>query len=121
MTHPADLVEIFTPGVQVCTWTRSIDPLIAEYLARLNHLESFQNIEMVNGNELPRLSRFPTGHGREALLEDLALLNEIARDLLGCPGTGLRLAQTDRAMCPGWSLPLIPSGMIESGVVGKNL
>jgi len=100
----ADLTEIFEPGVQVCSWQRDVDPGITAYLASLDQNQELQAIEASSATKQPTLSRFPDGPGRNSLVEDLALLCEIVRELLGCSEAGLRLARVGRAMCPGWHI-----------------
>ncbi|MCP5231118.1 MAG: DUF1826 domain-containing protein [Zoogloeaceae bacterium] len=98
----ADLVEIFDPGVQVCAWQRDIDPAISTYLAGLPASGAWQAIETLKPGDMPRFGRLPEATGRAALIEDLELLRDIVRELLGCDVVGLRVARIDRAMCPGW-------------------
>jgi len=98
----ADLVEIFDPEVQVCTWRREIDPAIESYLSELQQTRELQTIETVSRAVEPRLGGLPNGPGRASLMEDLSLLREIVCELLGCDAAGLRLARIGRAMCPGW-------------------
>jgi len=100
----ADLTEIFEPGVQVCSWQRDVDPGATAYLSSLDQKKELQIIESCSPTTPPTLSRFPDGPGRNALVEDLALLSEIVRELLGCSEAGLRLARVGRAMCPGWHI-----------------
>lgn len=98
----ADLVEIFDPGVQVCSWQRDIDPGIQAYLSQLDPQRELQLIEALPPANRPRLDGLPDGSGRAALIEDLSLLRDIVCELLGCAAAGLRVARTGRAMCPGW-------------------
>jgi hypothetical protein len=98
----ADLVEVFDPGVQVCSWQRELDPAIGSYLSRLHAQGESQAIETLSPAAQPRLDGLPDGPGRSSLIEDLSLLQEIVCELLGCAAVGLRLARLDRAMCPGW-------------------
>ncbi len=98
----ADLVEIFDPGVQVCTWQRESDPAIATCLSQLQQTGESQVIETLSPAAEPRLDDLPDGPGRASLVADLSLLREIVCELLGCAAVGLRLARLGRAMCPGW-------------------
>lgn len=98
----ADLVEVFDAGVQVCSWQRVIDPAIGTYLSQLHRTGEFQALETLSPAARPRLDGLPDGPGRSALIDDLALLQEIVCELLGCAAVGLRLARLGRAMCPGW-------------------
>ena len=98
----ADLAEAFDAGVQVCSWRRVIDPAIAAYLAQLHQAGEFQALETLSPAARPRLDGLPDRPGRSALIDDLALLQEIVCELLGCAAVGLRLARLGRAMCPGW-------------------
>jgi hypothetical protein len=98
----ADLVEIFDPTVQVCTWQREIDPAIDAYLSRQHQTGELQVLEALSAAAQTRLDGLPNGPGRSSLIEDLSLLREIACELLGCAAVGLRLARIGRAMCPGW-------------------
>jgi hypothetical protein len=75
----ADLVEIFDPGVQVCSWQRRIDPAIAAYLSQLQHKHELQIIETLSPAAGPVLGDLPGGPGRESLMADIALLGEIVR------------------------------------------
>ena len=104
VTHLADLVEIFEPGVQVCVWQRDMDAAVSQYLARLERTGALQTIETLSAAGRPRLTCLPAGPGRDALIDDVSLLWEILCDLLGCPAVGLRLAQLGHAMCPGWHI-----------------
>lgn len=98
----ADLVEIFDPCVQVCTWQREFDPAIETYLSRLHQINELQVIETLSPAARPKLQGLPDETGRPSLIEDLSLLQEIVCELLGCAAVGLRLARIGRAMCPGW-------------------
>ena len=98
----ADLVEIFDPGVQVCTWQRAIDPAIETYLSELQQTAELQLIETLSPAARPRLEALPGGPGRASLMADLSLLRDLVCELLGCAAVGLRLARIGRAMCPGW-------------------
>lgn len=97
-----DLVEVFDAAVQVCSWRRVIDPAISSYLAQLHQVGEFQALETLSPTVRPRLDGLADGPGRSALIGDLALLQEIVCELLGCAAVGLRLARLGRAMCPGW-------------------
>jgi hypothetical protein len=104
VTQLADLVEIFDPAVQVCVWQRDMDAAVSEYLAGLEQTSTLQTIETLSAADRPRLTCLPAGPGRDALVDDVALLREIVCELLGCPAVGLRLARTGHAMCPGWHI-----------------
>ena len=97
-----DLVEIFDPGVQVCSWQRTIDPTIETYLSELHQTGELQVLETLLPAAEPRLDSLPDGPGRASLVDDLSLLREVVCELLGCAAAGLRLARIGRAMCPGW-------------------
>jgi len=99
----ADLVEIFDPSVQVCSWQREIEPVIGNYLAGL-HQEPMQSVETLSENGSPGLSSLSADDGQSVLIEDLSLLRNIVCDLLGCPAVGMRLARIGHAMCPGWHI-----------------
>jgi hypothetical protein len=99
-----DLVEIFDPGVQICSWPRELDPGIHAYLSRLHPTREVQVIEPLSASTPPKLDGLPDGPGRAALTKDLCLLREVVCELLGCPAIGLRLARIGRAMCPGWHI-----------------
>jgi hypothetical protein len=98
----ADLVEIFDPGVQVCSWQREIDPAIETYLSQLHQTGELQVIETLSPAAEPKLDGLPDEPTRASLMEDLALLREVVCELLGCAAVGLRLARIGHAMCPGW-------------------
>jgi hypothetical protein len=100
----ADLVEIFEPGVQICSWQRAIDPPINDYLSALNQTAEIQVIESLSPDSQLKLNRLPEGVGRDALIDDLSFLGEIVCELMGCSEVGLRLARVGRAMCPGWHI-----------------
>ena len=108
VTEVADLAEIYKPDVQVCSWQRSIDPLITAYLSDLSYHGKLQLIETLEPNTHATLDALPVGAGREQLLADLALLTDIFCDLLGCPAVGLRGARIDHAMCPKWHIDRVP-------------
>jgi hypothetical protein len=98
----ADLVEIFDPGLQVCSWQREIDPAIGTYLSGLVQAGELQVIETLSPAAQPRLESLPAELGRASLMDDLAMLREVVCELLGCSEVGLRLARVGHAMCPGW-------------------
>ncbi|PVV12282.1 MAG: hypothetical protein B6D72_08125 [gamma proteobacterium symbiont of Ctena orbiculata] len=98
----ADLVEIFDPGMQVCTWQREIDPAIGAYLSELHQTGELQVVEALSSAAKPKLDCLPAGPGRAPLIDDLSLLREIVFELMGCSEVGLRLARVGYAMCPGW-------------------
>jgi len=98
----ADLVEIFDPGVQVCTWQREIDPGIGIYLSQLQQIRELQIIQTLSSANEPRLGGLPHGPGRASLMDDLSLLREVVCELQGSAAVGLRLARIGRVMCPGW-------------------
>lgn len=107
-----DLVEIFDPNLQVCTWRRGVDPAISQYLAELNAAEEFQAIERLSADSASRIHGLPDDPGRAALIEDLSLLRDVVCELLGFTAVGLRLARIDaerlrhaglRALAPGFA------------------
>ena len=98
----ADLVEIFDPGRQVCTWQREIDPAIETYLYQMHQTGELQVLETLSPATQPDLDALPGGIGREVLVKDLSLLREIVCELLNCTAVGLRLTRIGRAMCPVW-------------------
>ena len=100
----SDLVEIFDPGVQVCTWQRETDPAIDSYLSQLHSTGELQILETLLPAPQPKLDGLPDGPGRASLMQDLSLLREVVCELLGCAAIGLRLARIGRAMCPGWHI-----------------
>ena len=100
----ADLVEIFDPGMQVCSWQRDINPAIESYLSQLHLTGELQILETLLPSPQPKLDGLPGGPGRAALMEDLSLLRDVVCDLLGWAAVGLRLARIGRAMCPGWHI-----------------
>jgi hypothetical protein len=102
VTRLADLVEIFDPRVQVCSWQRKIDPAIEAYLSQLHSIGEVQRLETLLPAHQPKLDVLPEGSGRASLLEDLSLLREVVCELLSCTAVGLRLARVGHAMCPGW-------------------
>lgn len=104
VSEPADLVEIFDAGVQVCVWQRELDPSVSAYLAGLDRAGTLQSIAILSTEGRPQLAGLPAEPGRAALVDDLSLLNEITCDLLGCPAVGLRLARLGHTMCPGWHI-----------------
>ena len=55
----ADLVEIFDPGVQVCSWQREIDPAIGSYLSGLHQTRELQVIETLSPATEPRFDSLP--------------------------------------------------------------
>ena len=83
VTEVADLAEIYKPDVQVCSWQRSIDPLITTYLSGLSYHGKLQFIETLEPDKQAELNALPAGAGKQQLLADLALLTEIFCDLLG--------------------------------------
>jgi hypothetical protein len=98
----ADLVEIFDPGVQVCSWQREIDPAIEAYLSQLQQAGEVQALETVCPAAQPNLGCLPEGLGRSSLIDDLSFLRDVVCELLGCGEAGLRMARVGHAMCPGW-------------------
>ncbi|MEW8207042.1 MAG: hypothetical protein AB2746_13025, partial [Candidatus Thiodiazotropha taylori] len=54
-----DLVEIFDPEVQVCSWQREIDPTIGDYISALNQTSELQVIETLSPAGQPNLGRLP--------------------------------------------------------------
>jgi hypothetical protein len=100
----ADLVEIFDPGLQICTWQREINPAIEAYLSQLHQTGELQVLETLSSAAQPNLDSLPEGLGRTSLIDDLSFLCEIMCELQGCSEVGLRLARVGRAMCPGWHI-----------------
>ena len=100
----ADLAEIFEPGVQVCALQREVDPSITAYLHNLQNTGASQTLETLTATGRPQLNGLPSGPGRAALIDDIALLGEIVRELHDCSAAGLRLARVGHAMCPGWHI-----------------
>ena len=98
----ADIVEVFDPQVQVCTWRREIDPAIERYLSELHPAGETQVLNVLSADAPPRLEFLPARPGRATLIEDLVFLREIICELLGCVAVGLRFVRIGRAMCPGW-------------------
>ncbi|MEM7195329.1 MAG: DUF1826 domain-containing protein [Pseudomonadota bacterium] len=102
ITELHDLVEIFEPGIQICSWQRSVDRDIDEYLAALPASPSVQGMEILSPGNDPQLSHLPGINECKSLIEDLANLREILQELLGCDEVGMRFARVNDAMCPGW-------------------
>ena len=113
-----DLVGIFEPGVQVCSWPRSMDPAIATYLDGVGHTGTLQRLETLAPGDRAKLDMLPSGEagenreGHQRLVDDLALLTEILCDLIDCPAVGLRVTRVDRAMCPKWHVDRVPMRML---------
>ncbi len=92
----------------MCSWQRSIDPLITTYLSGLAQHGKLQFIETLEPHDRATLEALPDGEGRQLLVQDLALLTEIFCDLLGSPAVGLRRARIENAMCPKWHIDRVP-------------
>lgn len=103
-----DLVEIFEPDVQVCSWQRSIDPRIATYLDSVAHLGKLQLRETLKPDDRANLNMLPMGEGREQLVDDLAYLTDILCHLIDCPAVGFRGTRIEHAMCPKWHVDRVP-------------
>ncbi|WP_200804712.1 DUF1826 domain-containing protein [Ferrimonas marina] len=102
MNELTDLVEIFDPEVQICSWQRQLDPAIAQYLCGLELNRKLQALETLVPTDPPEIGALPEHPGKTALLDDLALLRDILCELLGSEAAGMRLARLGHAMCPGW-------------------
>ena len=98
----ADLVQIFEPEVQICTWRREIDPDIEAYLTSLNGSDEVQRMEVLSSGMNPKLDCLAKEFGRQSLIDDLSFLLEVMEELLGCNEVGMRFARLRHAMCPGW-------------------
>jgi len=112
VSEVVDLVEIFDPDVQVCSWRRPIHPQIANYLGSIAHLGTLQLLETLGSNDRAKLERLPKGEGREQLIDDAALLTEILCELLDCPAVGFRGTRVEHAMCPKWHIDKVPMRML---------
>ena len=98
----AGLIEVFDPEVQVCSVERELDPAIAAYLSGLPETVAKHSLATLHVDQAPTLDALPDGTGREALLEDIALLRDVVCVLLDCDSIGMRMGRLDHAMCPGW-------------------
>jgi len=102
VSDPADLVCVFDPEVQVVCLRREPDPDISRRLGVLA-----RQGQLVNGlrTRLPGPEGAPA-HGlpdsplADAVQADVAGLQELFADLIGCPAMGVRLELISRAMCP---------------------
>lgn len=102
----ADVVAIFTPGVQVCVYRRSAptpfqSPLQAALAqAATDALTGYRRVIDVSRHlALPPLPEPVIAAGAA---EELGFLTEVYAELLGCPHIGLRLEVLRRPMCPRW-------------------
>ncbi|MDP8568705.1 DUF1826 domain-containing protein [Methylophilus aquaticus] len=103
--NPLALLPIFEEAQQVCMVPRTPDPAIHHYLAQSAHkmvpgyrmvLNTRQAIQPQLASQLALV----VGHGKEALLADMAHIATVYADLLDCPHIGLRLEVLSQAMCP---------------------
>ncbi len=102
VSDPADLVCVFDPEVQVVCLRREPDPEISRRLDLL----ALQG-QLLNGfrTRMPAPEGGPA-HGlpdsplADAVRADVAGLQELFADLIGCPAMGVRLELISRAMCP---------------------
>ena len=108
----ADLAGIFEPGVQVCSWRRTLDPRMEAYLDGASASGFAPSIETLPPHERARLDGLPSGDGRGALLDDIASLTEILHELVDCPAVGLRCTPVDGTMCPRWHVDRVPLRML---------
>ncbi|ASJ73250.1 DUF1826 domain-containing protein [Granulosicoccus antarcticus] len=104
----AELARIFEPSVQVCSWQRTIDPQISTYLDGIAGLEKLRAMETLSQSSRVKLSDFPLGAGREALINDITLLSEILCELVNCPSVGFRCTRIEHTMCPRWHIDRVP-------------
>lgn len=112
VSEVVDLVEIFDPDIQVCSWQRSIDPRIATYLNSTAGLGKLQLLETLDSRHRAKLDLLPMGEGREQLVDDLDMLTTMFCDLLGCPAVGFRATRIDHAMCPKWHVDRVPMRLL---------
>jgi hypothetical protein len=98
----ADVVAIFTPGVQVCVYRRApIQPLSAALAHAANGaLTGFRRV--IDANQPLALPPLPEPVAAAGATEELAFLTEVYAELLGCARIGLRLEILQRPMCPRW-------------------
>lgn len=103
--HPMQLLNIFAPEQQICVAERPQQPAIIDYLSQ--HATSMApgqrlllDMKQAIAQQLAQQLRLPAGHGRDALLADMAYLATLYADLLDCPHIGVRLEVTSHAMCP---------------------
>ncbi len=103
--NPMALLSIFEGAQQVCMVPRTPDTAIQDYLAHNADkmapgfrivLDTRQAIQPQLASQLPLVA----GHGKEALLADMAHIANVYADLLDCPHLGLRLEVLSHAMCP---------------------
>lgn len=97
-----ELVRIFDEDVQLCMYRRTPVAAITDYFEdarRLGLLGLGFRLAVTPGQalDIPGMASLP---GRDAVLEDMAMLAEIYGELIGCPQVGMRLEVLDRAMCP---------------------
>jgi len=107
-----DLVEIFEPEVQVCTWRRPVDLRLAAYLSSIAHLGTLQILETLRSSDRAKLDALPAGEGREQLVDDVAFLTEMLCELLDCSAVGFRGTRIEHAMCPKWHIDRVPIRML---------
>lgn len=94
------LLRIFEAGVGLCHLPRPRDPILDAYLAAVAPRLGEGLRQVVPVTEGLPAAALPDAPGRQALVNDIALLVALYGDLLGCERVALRLEVVGRAMCP---------------------
>lgn len=98
------MLAIFQPEQQVTVVPRTENTAIRNYLQqmapRMGHGIRLTMSPDASSEQLDSEMHLPAGDGKQALLDDIARLNILYADLLGCAHVGLRLEVLQQAMCP---------------------
>lgn len=103
-----ELADVFNPTMQVCSWQRSIDKALSDYLDTTARHGNIQIREELKVGERARLTDLPPGEASELLKDDISQLAQILCDLVDCSSVGLRFASVHNAMCPKWHVDRVP-------------
>lgn len=113
--HPSALAEIYQTEINIAIWQRSLEPDLHNYAKQLINVAPHWQIRFIDrpplvaaqlANALPLLS------GRQALIDDIALLADMFSCLFELDHVGVRMAVLRKAMCPNFHVDRIPCRLL---------
>lgn len=94
------LTGIFADDVNLASWQRSPDPAIADYCRTLSFSMPLKRIVSADSVQNDIGYALPDAPGKDAFVNDIALLCQMFSCLMDCQQLGLRLETLRQPMCP---------------------
>lgn len=97
-----DMTRIYEPDTQMVLWQRELPNDMLNYIASLHSANLMSSKQVLVEGVLPDLPSFPSGPGKDALVQDLRLMADILMELMDADAIGFRAEIMKRAMCPNY-------------------